>query len=202
MSHVLTPLRVVQKQDCSEATALARELGLELQAKRYEKPLAENAFTPLTPAELIVWRNYCPTTYAPGGGTNDRKLEEYAFDSVPIEVMRHWKAIKDNYSFDRYEVWTTERIPRAADPLLIGIIGTNLYLLARWGMESPEAMPLKAVAKAVAQRMWETRERRTEDYGFMLAKTRETGDLYFIDIDHEFKAACALADWKPTLRQQ
>lgn len=153
MAHVLTKLTIVPKADCSEAAALAKELGLELQAKRYEKPLAESAFTELSDSEIRLWRAHCPTRYVPGGGTNVRALEQYAFDSVPLEVMRHWKAIKDNYSFDHFEVWTTERTPVTSDPLLIGVIGQKLYLLARWGLESPEAMPLRKIAANIHDSM-------------------------------------------------
>ncbi len=149
MAHALAEVRILPTLQCSEAVALARELGMELQAKRYEKPLAENAFTPLTADEVTLWDHHCPTCYRPGGGERIRDLKDYAFDSVPIEVMRHWKAIKDNYTFDRYEVWTTERRPRAADPLLIGVIGQKLYLLARWGMESPGSLSVKDIAQSV-----------------------------------------------------
>lgn len=202
MAHVLTKLTVVPKNDCAEAAALAKELGLDLQAKRYEKPLAENVFTPLSDDERIVWENYCPTRYVPGGVGELRALEQYAFDSVPIEVMRHWKAIKDNYAFDRYEIWTTERRPQAADPLLIGYIGQKVYLLARWGLESPESMPLKAVAKAVAQRLWDNNGgywRRTESFGFLGFSARYTGDLRIEQMDVPFKAACRIAGWTPNL---
>ena len=148
MAHVLAAVKILPKAQCSEAVALAQELGLELQAKRYEKPLAESTFTPLTRDEVILWDSHCPTCYRPGGGNNVRDLKDYAFDSVPIEVMRHWKTIKDNYAFDRYEIWTTERT-RSTDPLLIGVIGQKLYLLARWGMESPGSLSVRDVAQSI-----------------------------------------------------
>ena len=146
--HVLAEVRILPKTQCSEAVALAKELGLELQAKRYEKPLAENVFTPLSRDEITLWRAHCPTWYREGGGDNIRDLKDYAFDNVPIEVMRHWKAIKDNYAFDRYQIWTTERT-RHTDPLLIGVIGQKLYLLARWGLEAPGDMSVKDVAQGI-----------------------------------------------------
>lgn len=159
MTHILTKLTVLPQSDCAEATALARELGLELQARRYEKPLAERTFTPLTDDETTLWAFHCPTRYVPGGGQNVRKLEDYAFDSIPIEVMRHWKAIKDAYTFDRFEVWTTERTPAQNDPLLMGVIGPRFYLLARWGLESPEQLPLKEIARRVYE--WGLEEARS-----------------------------------------
>ncbi len=152
MAHVLTALKLMPKADCAEAANLAKELGLELQAKRYEKPLAEVAFTAMTDDEILIWRQHCPTTYFQPPTVN-RSLGDYAFDTVPVEVMRHWKAIKDNYAFDSYQIWTTERTPSVSDPLLIGVLGQKLYLLARWGLESPESAPLHKVARDLCEAM-------------------------------------------------
>lgn len=172
--HALAELKILPKSQCAEAVKLAAELGLELQAKRYEKPLAENAFTPLTADETILWRRHCPTRYVPGGGERVRRLEEYGFDSVPVEVMRHWKSIKDNYAFDRFEVWTTERTRTNTDPLLIGVIGQKLYLLARWGMEAPESLSVTGLAESIyKERYDELAERRGGyDYPFQSLKSR------------------------------
>src|SRR3990167_6095027 len=194
MAHVLTELKIVQKQDSSDAAKLAKELGLEVQAKRYEKPLAENVLTALTADEVILWGHHCPTRYAHGADIHD--LAQYAFDSVPIEVMRHWKAIKDNYIFDRYEIWTTERT-LGTDPLLIGVIGQKLYLLARWGLESPEQAQLKDLARQVAQQMWATCSRSFDQYGFLWIKTRYFGTLTFSSQDLVFQAACRISGWSP-----
>ena len=153
MAHVLTKLTIVPKTNGAEAAKLAAELGLKVQADRYEKPLAEHAFTPLTDDEATLWMHHCPTRYTTTGGERVRDLTQYAFDNVPVEVMRHWKAIKENYAFDRYEIWTTERTPATTDPLLVGFIGTKLYLLARWGLESPEAAPLKDIARSIHDAM-------------------------------------------------
>lgn len=157
MTHVLAQLKIVKPQESDELVSLARELGLELQARRYEKPLAENAFTELSADEVMIWAHHCPTHYIPGGDnttSRSRSLEQYGFDSVPIEVMRHWKAIKDAYAFDRFEIWTTERT-LDSDPLLIGCIGSKLYLLARWGMESPGNFSVKDIAQKMYDEQYE-----------------------------------------------
>jgi hypothetical protein len=199
MTHVLAELKIIPKTQCNEAASLAKELGLDVQARRYEKPLAEDAFTALSGDEVMIWQRYCPTRYIPGGGQDVRKLEEYAFDSVPIEVMRHWKAIKDNYAFDRYEVWTTERTARANDPLLIGVLGTKLYLLARWGLESPGDLSLKEVAEVVAKTLWRTCDKDYERYGFFGTKTRYTGKLMYEWENRPFQAALRLSGWEPPI---
>ena len=155
MSYVLSELKIVPKSECSEASGLARDLGLELQAYRYGKPLSENVFKSLTIHEEIVWRYHCPTIYStPPLADGNKSLANYGFDSIPIEVMRHWKTIKDNYAFDSYEIWTTERSQRIDDPLLIGIIGAKHYLLARWGLESPGDLSLKEIAQAFYNGIW------------------------------------------------
>ena len=179
MAHVLTQLKLVPRAETSEAVSLARELGLELQARRYEKPLAENAFTPLTSDELWLWATHCPTRYIPGGGQNRSKLEDYSFDNIPVEVMRHWKAVKDHYTFDRYEIWTTERTQNT-DPLLMGVIGQAFYLLARWGMESPENLPLKKIAQDIYDDAMRYANDQSPHYPFQSAANRRKSELRFL----------------------
>lgn len=180
MAHVLADLRILPKQQCDEAAALAKELGLELQARRYEKPLAEEAFTALSADEMTLWAHHCPTRYVPGGGSGVRTLEQYAFDSVPIEVMRHWKAIKDHYTFDRFEVWTTECTPQPVDPLLIGVIGQKLYLLARWGLESPEHLPLRELAEKIYAAGIKEAEEWCADYPFQSRERKIASNLRMV----------------------
>jgi len=150
MAHVLTALKVVPTTKCEEASLLAKELGLDRQSERYTKLLAEDVFTPLSSDEVTIWRHHCPTAYfAPPVPNGSRSLADYGFDTVPVEVMRHWKATKDRYAFDSYQIWTTERTSSNTDPLLIGVLGQKLYLLARWGLESPEQLPLKELAQSI-----------------------------------------------------
>jgi len=150
MAHVLTNMKVFPQTQNREAVELARELGLEVQAARYAKPLAGNAFEPLSDDEITLWRHHCPTRYTPGGSANSRVLEKYAFDTVPVEVLRHWKAVKDACAFDSYEIWTVQAAQ--ADPILIGVLGERLFMLARWGLESPEQLPLREIAQRVYDR--------------------------------------------------
>ncbi len=183
MAHVLAELKIVPKTQDADAADLARELGLALQARRYEKPLAENVFTPLTADEVTIWHHHCPTAYvttAPADG--QKSLADYGFDSIPVEVMRHWKSVKDNYNFDTFQVWTTERTRRATDPLLIGIIGQKLYLLARWGLESPENESIVSVCRELLKgsnpkdvRHWQEYSWAREDYRVNLAAVAIAG---------------------------
>lgn len=151
MNHVLAEFKVVPKASCAEAVRLALELGLEVQSRRHEKSLAERAFTPLSADELTLWSTYCPTHYGAPDMGPFKSLSEYGFDTIPVEVMRHWKSIKDNYTFDSYQIWTVEKTRLLTDPLLIGVIGPNHYLLARWGLESPGDLSVHDIAEKMYQ---------------------------------------------------
>lgn len=192
--HVLTKFEIISKEASTEAASLARELGLEVMARRYEKALAENVFTPLTEDEVLIWAYHCPTRYIPGTENNGnwKKLEVYAFDSIPVEVMKHWKSIKDNYAFDHFEVWTTERVQQRnlTDPLLIGVIGQKFYLLARWGLESPENVSVRDLAKKIHD---EAYERAIEAFSHCFWRKKEERIIDWIVNhmrDHEAFRAC------------
>ena len=185
MAHVLAQLKMVPKTQTDEAVNLADGVGLTLLARRYEKPLAVEAFTPLSDDEVIVWRAYCPTTYSDN-------LGQYGFDNVPLEVMRHWKKIKESYVFDRYEIWTTERTVHK-DPLLIGVVGANLYLLARWGLESPEASSLSKIARKLADRLWATNMHDYDLVGFW-SRHLENGKLMHNNVQRIYASARRLQD--------
>ena len=152
MAHVLAVFKEQTKENQSEAVSLASELGLDRQAERYSKNRVEDAFKALSRDELEIWDSFCSCHY--GVKTQPKSLSDYSFDTVPVEVMRHWKNIKDNYSFDEYQIWTTEKA-QITDPLLIGFLGNSRYLLARWGLESPESLPLRDVAKNLYKNMIE-----------------------------------------------
>jgi hypothetical protein len=148
--HILTEIPPATTHD-PEAAQLAADLGLKIQAARYSKAPVLGSFTPMTQEEIILWSHHCPTVYSTHPWLDPERtknVETYAFDSIPVEVMRHWKLIQDNYAFDRYGIWTTEKTINK-DPLLIGVLGPDRFLLARWGLESPGEMSLKDIAKKV-----------------------------------------------------
>lgn len=166
MAHVLTISRTSERTEHAGVADLAASLGLRVQAERYSKPYdITRDFTAMTPDELRVWDYFCPTAYRaewtePNSVTIDEgqfygreyrwPLSEYRHDTLPPEVLRHWGDVKNRYAFDAFEVRTTERrsVPHP-DPLLIGYFSGAAYLLARWGLESPEALPLREVALKV-----------------------------------------------------
>ncbi len=146
MIYELAKYRDMTKtEDAEDLAAIAEELGLEVQARRYRSRSVEASFIPMTGDELTIWRAYCPTRYWAGEKAHPH-LKNYAFDTIPPEVLRHWKAVRDNFAFDEYEIRTTERTEHR-DPLLIGVHGAARHLLARWGEESPGLLSLQEIAR-------------------------------------------------------
>jgi hypothetical protein len=134
------------------AVALATELGLAVQAKRYETRANDikEQFAQYrhTAHEIAVWRKFCPTQYVMGSDT----FANYAFDTIPVEVLEHWAKLKREYAWDSLEIRTTERT-RNSDPLLIGTFGGEQYLLARWGNEAPDLISFDQVRERVCAAM-------------------------------------------------
>ena len=146
----LAKYRVDTQQHQDDLSNIAEELGLELQARRYHSSPVETAFKPLSDDEWRIWNAYCPTSYS-NLQEGRFHLKNYAFDTIPGEVLRHWKTIKDTFAFDSFQIWTTERTQHY-DPLLIGILGEKRYLLARWADEAPGLLPVAEVAWRILER--------------------------------------------------
>lgn len=159
MIYELTSVKDATKVENNEELAkIAEELGLEVQARRYSKRSVEDCFTRLTADEIAIWMAYCPMAYWLKADSKANKLiQDYAFDTIPGPVLRHWKVIRDDFAFDNFMIRTTERTEHM-DPLLMGTHGANVYLLARWGEEAPGLLSYPEVAKkvldAVIQRHW------------------------------------------------
>ena len=127
---------------------LAASLGLDAQAKRYQKEyeiipqLFANAR--LTNEEDVVWKAFCPRAYG------EREFARYEFDTIPAEVIEHWAQLKQ-FAWDAFEIRTTEAT-RNEDPLLIGIYQGARYLLARWGEEAPKLLSFDEVKRRLKER--------------------------------------------------
>ena len=154
MAHVLIQPNVIHAQrGDKEAEELAQALGLTTQANLYRRGLAQNVFQALTKDKIRFWRRHCPTIYSESEICKEDRLHSYSFNAIPIEVMRHWKAIKEAHTFDWYQIWTTENARHHyADTLLIGVVERHLYLLARWGFESPEQISSEQIARKIIRK--------------------------------------------------
>lgn len=131
-----------------EIALLAEKLGLERQADRYKKggSTIPHAFASyrLSDDEVQVWARFCPTHYIEGSDA----FRQYSFDTPPVPVLTHWALLKENYPWDHFEIWTTEKT-KSSDPLLIGVFEGVRYLLARWGKEAPDLISYAEVRERV-----------------------------------------------------
>ena len=138
--------RITEPSENDEASTLAKELGLIRQAEHHRKGAYSipEAFasTILSGQELAVWQEYCPTSYTEG----TEEFKNYQFDTIPLPVLRHWKSVREQFPFDSFQVWTTERPQiQLNDPLLIGIFQGVRYLIARWGKEAADLISFEEV---------------------------------------------------------
>ena len=128
---------------------LTAELGLVAQTTRARMLLEPRKwpveFPKLSPAQLNVWRAWLPATYY------KRNLSEYRFDIIPVHVLELWKQCKKLEIFDCFEIWTPEK--HAPDPVLVGTLGEDYYLLARWS-ESDENLISFEEIKQRLKKVW------------------------------------------------
>ena len=66
-------------------------------------------------------------------------LHEGIPGQVALEVQRASR------HFDKVEVWRKERIEK--DPIAVGVLGGERYLIARWGLE--KLLPFEAIKKSL-----------------------------------------------------
>lgn len=91
-----------------------------------------------------VWATFLPVC----SHTLDRKaaaklsitaLDEGIPSQVALEVQ------KASEHFDKVEVWRKNRIEK--DPIAVGLLGQERFLIARWGME--KLIPFEAIKKSM-----------------------------------------------------
>jgi hypothetical protein len=133
------------EQDDAEEQSLLGELGFgalidkgAVEAKRaVNRQLCQAAgLIPLSDREMAVWQWFLPMAYF------HREFKQYDFGPIPTDVLRVIKQVGQAQLFDSLEIRTPERT-RCLDPALIGYIGREAYLLARWAeseLIGPKAM--------------------------------------------------------------
>lgn len=174
--HVLTEVTVIPQGAREEVAAIADQLGLTAQAQRHLKASVESAFKPLTSDEWTLWQFACPKQYA------GKELANYRFDTIPVEVLRHWKKIKEIFHFDEFVIRTTERTEAdLVDPILVGYHGPNRFLLARWGDEAPESLKMTDIAEKVLDRARERAALLAADYPFQPKGSRIRSNMLWLE---------------------
>lgn len=130
---------------------LCAELGLSAQVRIHTSDTKlMRAFEKcrLSQDERMVWETYCPTSYS-SVDWGLRKLSDYRFDTIPFSVLEHWKKCVA-LGFESVQIRTTEKT-LYRDPILLGWLFEEAFLLARWGEEAPGEVTFDDICKRLAE---------------------------------------------------
>lgn len=97
----------------------------------------------LTTEDWRAWQLFLPVRAA----TFDREMamKESLYFSYGIPYSLTGEIQKATEYFDKVEVWRKHEVQK--DPIAVGVIGSDRYLIARWGME--KLLPFNTIKKAV-----------------------------------------------------
>jgi hypothetical protein len=93
------------------------------------------------------WRVW--TTFLPVRSHNLDKVAASRFtatslgDGIPLQVAVEMQ--KASRHFDKVEVWRKNQIEK--DPIAVGVLGQERFLIARWGME--KLLPFEAIKRSM-----------------------------------------------------
>lgn len=129
---------------------------------------------PLTDAELTIWRAWLPKVYTDIVG-DANQLAKYNFDRIPKPVLKLWQKHKESGAFERFEIWTPEN--DQPDPILIGVNGNTMHLLARWGESDVNLVTFDDIKRELVRRWYTnqwidnmpTDENSKRDFGYGFA---------------------------------
>lgn len=131
-------------------------LGLVSQSKTIKGEIASierggRISTPaLTEVELLLWRTWLPTVYTEDHTDQRFRFESYHFDMIPLPVLKQWQKHKESGLFEHFEIWTPEHIHE--DPVLVGMNGTTVHMLARWGESDANLLSLDDIKTEIVKR--------------------------------------------------
>ena len=133
---------LLNEDELAEYQQLAEELGIP-EVKSGKTP---SVYQTLNTVQVRALQALCPAS------TN---LENYSRSTIPVEVLRAIKFIKENEMFDFIKVWYDDKNP---DPIIVGekyrtqsdrdngyTWNTEKILIARWGdcaYELPELVEI------------------------------------------------------------
>jgi hypothetical protein len=134
---------IINENDLKEYNTLALELGLQTK-ENVESENCPIVYPILNEAMQRQLRALCPSSLP---------IDKYIRTTIPLEILKVCKFIKDNDIFDELKVWFDDK---QLDPLVIGYKWPdeeskekgytwrmNKYLIARWGdcaKEIPELL--------------------------------------------------------------
>ena len=91
-----------------------------------------------------AWKLFLPFRSASIDGTTARAKESLYF-SYGIPYSLTGEIQKATQYFDQVEIWRKHEVQK--DPIAVGVLGSDHYLIARWGME--KLLPFNTMKKAV-----------------------------------------------------
>jgi hypothetical protein len=91
-----------------------------------------------------VWTTFLPIRSHNLDKTAASKFSTTSLDEgIPLQVAVEVQ--KASQHFDRVEVWRKNQIEK--DPIAVGVLGQERFLIARWGME--KLIPFEAIKKSM-----------------------------------------------------
>ncbi|HXG52179.1 MAG TPA: hypothetical protein VNN77_12340 [candidate division Zixibacteria bacterium] len=100
----------------------------------------------ISPEDWRVWRTFLPVRSQNIDQVAARNLSPYALnlaEGIPYSVTGEMQ--KASKYFERIEVWRQRHVDK--DPIAVGLLGGERYLIARWGME--QLLPFEAIKKSM-----------------------------------------------------
>ena len=97
----------------------------------------------MTDEDWRAWRLFLPFHSETIDRSSATKESLYFSKGIPYALTGEIQ--KATEYFDKIEVWRKENVQK--DPIAVGIIGSDRYLVARWGMEI--LLPFNTIKKAV-----------------------------------------------------
>lgn len=97
----------------------------------------------LSQEDWRAWQLFLPFHSATIDRTSSMKESLYFSYGIPYSLTGEIQ--KATEYFDKVEVWRKHEVQK--DPIAVGVIGADRYLIARWGME--KLLPFNTIKKAV-----------------------------------------------------
>jgi hypothetical protein len=155
-----------QAAHIEEKRSLAYRLGLHEQERFFardiellEKP--KLTIDPMSADEKQIWNAFLPKTYEyypPTDSSYGNKYDyrgggsavQYSFDRIPHPVLAKWNECVEQKLFDKYEIWTPEKVSMP-DPVLVGYIGERCYMVARWAESDANLVDISTIKRKLVK---------------------------------------------------
>lgn len=118
-----------------QKSSTARNLGLLAQVALIERQ-AHNlkrscllTTTPLSSEEVTIWQSWLPIRFSTDENSMFPHVGTYAYETIVSSILTKWNDLRDQRIFESFEIWTRSD---ARESLLVGVNGSNCYLVARW----------------------------------------------------------------------